>query len=119
VRRWLIDLWLDLFGDVRKRMYRPMNVQNEESVKLCDADASVYNLRTRCSLPKGHVQSLEDWHEGKAETVASVKTNVFEQIQTGTEVLRWRPNRYELPDKLAREALEEDLGLLQAEKTDD
>ena len=41
---------------------------------LCDAKGTEANVRMNCGLLKGHVQTMDDWHEGTAKGGSHIKT---------------------------------------------
>ena len=72
-----------------------------EKAPICGAKGD--NIRAMCSLSKGHVQSIDDWHEAVADTVEHIKTNTFETTVTRHEDLRWRPNAFEIDNPKERD----------------
>lgn len=53
-------------------------------------------FKVTCDLPKRHVTAEDDWHEATARTTQLTASYSHET----TEVIRWRPEQYEVPPKL-------------------
>ena len=74
-----------------------------DTVPACDMRSDKHLVT--CVLPKGHVKTRDDWHEGFADTGTHVKTSIYEVTTTSHEHIRWAPNLFELP----KEALTKEL----------
>lgn len=82
-------------------MIRKPQPEPVEDAPLCGVRGD--NIRVTCMLPKGHVRTLDDWHEATGEASSHVKTNIFEQTATTREHFRWIPSVFELPkDQMAK-----------------